>query len=469
MGQRLLIFAICLGISSAGLMAWLKDGNFEVVAQVWRKITNGGKAAYPVERFQVELADRLNYARMATRMEVLRGDMDLHNYLQKYATEPSFEDLNRITRDVQVSLPRYARVVACSASSPTIEGLLDQFHEFAQQSTADLTHLACVLKQTAGGLGNTALVVLGRRLPDFTPELLTEGKTNEFFSVCRICKHEHICRVSNKQRSMTLECPSCRKNYAVVAADSKGRFRYVNEFLTGYAPPARLPKDLSRLQMLFTIWGAVHENCHYTHDPGGKHKQTDNWQTAVETQNLRTGDCEDSAIFLADWLISRGFTARVALGRYGDMGGHAWCVVRLEEKDYLLESTESEPDPENPPLAALIGSRYVPEVLFDRNAIYVRNMRTFNGEYWSERSWTKIEPRANVLAPGKAPVLSANLGLEVLAPTENSKLYGTSSHSPDRVSVARDTEPAVAPFAAIERIPRGMNDWRVPVDDGWQR
>jgi predicted transglutaminase-like cysteine proteinase len=280
-----------------------------------------------------------------------------------------------------------------------------------------------------------------------------------------VCGHKHICKVSNKQRSMTLECPSCKKNYAVIAADSLGRFRYVNEFLTGYYPPARFPKELSRLQVLFTIWGAVHDNCLYTQDPGSKQKQTDAWQTAVETQNMQKGDCEDSAIFLADWLLARGFQARVALGRYGDMGGHAWCVVRLEEKDYLLESTESQPDPENPPLAALIGSRYVPEVLFDRHCIYVRNLRSFDGNYWSEKTWTRLEPRRS----DPVHLKTASKVIPFFPKMDGPQQAVLNGMSPDRIAVTKEPSPSYAPFVDIETIPSGSNYWQVPVPDTWER
>jgi hypothetical protein len=238
----------------------------------------------------------------------------------------------------------------------------------------------------------------------------------------------------------------------------------VNEFLTGYHPPARFPKELSRLQVLFTIWGAVHENCLYTQDPGTKQKQTDAWQTAVETQNMQKGDCEDSAIFLADWLLACGFQARVALGRYGDMGGHAWCVVRLEDRDYLLESTESQPDPENPPLAALIGSRYVPEVLFDRHAIYVRNLRSFDGNYWSEKTWTRLEPRGN---DPVRPNTAFKIVMPIFPPQDGPQQAVLNGMSPDRMAVTKEPSPAHAPFVDIETIPSGSDYWQVPVSDTW--
>ncbi len=63
----------------------------------------------------------------------------------------------------------------------------------------------------------------------------------------------------------------------------------------------------------------------------------------------------------------------MALGRYGYLGGYAWVVVKLYEREYLLESTETSPDPSYLPLVSRVGGRYAPKIHFDRSAIYVRS------------------------------------------------------------------------------------------------
>jgi hypothetical protein len=182
----------------------------------------------------------------------------------------------------------------------------------------------------------------------------------------------------------------------MVAADARGRFRYVNEYLTGYAPPARYPAGQSRLAELMSIWRAVAEGCRYTVDAGDD--DNDAWQTALETQTLGTGDCEDSSILLADWLLTRKFQVRVALGRYAERGGHAWVVVRLDGSDYLLESTEGAPSTARPPLLSEVGSRYVPELVFDHLAFYIRKQPADarSADYWSDSTWQRVVPRPRV-------------------------------------------------------------------------
>jgi hypothetical protein len=244
-------------------------------------------------------------------------------------------------------------------------------------------------------------VVLGERLPLFAPEALADQKQEKFYSVCTLCKQGQACQIPRHSRSLSLECPHCHRVYAMVAADSHGRFRYVNEYLTGYEPPAHYPAGQTKLAELMSIWRAVASGCRYTPDAGDD--DNDAWQTARETQALGTGDCEDSSILLADWLLARDFQARVALGRYAERGGHAWVVVRLDHEDYLLESTEGASNAQRPPLLSEVGSRYVPELLFDHLAFFIRTQPAdlWNGDFWSEDTWQRVVPRPRYSRDGK--------------------------------------------------------------------
>jgi hypothetical protein len=102
-----------------------------------------------------------------------------------------------------------------------------------------------------------------------------------------------------------------------------------------------------------------------------------------------SGDCEDTSILLADWLISRGFDARVVIGETEAFQGHAWCVVRVEDEVYLLETTlESDDAPRTPPLAITMSERYRPEYLFDRDRLYF-----FGGgakDCWDDTLWLGV-------------------------------------------------------------------------------
>lgn len=453
-----MVFPLIAGVLSAAVIGMAKEGHMAAWTGWWKMLTHPAESKRSDDMFKGTLFDQINYCRIASKCAPLKIDPELEKYLERYAQDVPCDDLDEVAQGVQTSLPRYYKVSACIATRPTSDDLLHELQPFCQKTPLEMTHFACMMKAATGGLSETCLVVLGRRLDDFTPEVVNEARSDAFFSICPHCKHPHVCRVSSQQHSMTLECPACSRTYAVIAADLQGKFRYVNEFLTGYHPPARFPNDQSQVEKLFTIWGAVHRHCTYKLDPETTTSQSDAWQTAMETENLQHGDCEDSAIFLADWLESAGFQVRVALGRYGDLGGHAWCVVRLDGNDYLLESTEGRPDPSNPPLADIVGSRYVPEVEFDRKAIYVRTKpkQSWGGDYWSSKVWTRIEPRNPMATAARKGGTTPQM--ITLSPNvrEATRVLGGRSD----ITVIQSPHPAVAPFADLAHIPAGPQ-WQV--------
>jgi hypothetical protein len=304
-------------------------------------------------------------------------------------------DAESIAQGARSSWPQYQELIVFKSNSATADGLLQQISSWPDLNTHGLTHVAAVAQQGAFGLGWSITVLVGQRLPLFTPEALGDPKQEKFYSICGLCGKGQACQIPRHLRSLSLECPQCQRIYAMVAADTHGQFRYVNEYLTGYAPPAHYPRGQSKLAELMAIWRAVTSECHYTADSGDD--DNDAWQTAQETQALGTGDCEDSSILLADWLLSRGFQARVALGRYAERGGHAWVVVRLNDQDYLFESTEGTSGAQRPPLLSEVGSRYVPELLFDRLALFVRKQPndSWNGDFWGEHTWQRVVPRSH--------------------------------------------------------------------------
>jgi len=469
MHRRLLFWLVACAALMAGGGVAIREGWLNGWEMRLKEMMSSPTSRYSVAKFRLDLVDQFNYARMAAKIPTLHVDPEMEAWLETEFAKIDTTDLNKVTAQVQDGMPRYYRVAVCAASSPSLRELLQRFHEYAQRAQPEMTHMAVVLRPRASGLMNEALLVLGQRLRDFSPEALSEARDDEpFYSTCVHCKQPHFMKLSRAQRSMALECPKCHRKYAVIAADSTGKFHYVNEFLTGYSPPAIFAKNQSRVQQLFTIWSAVHANCRYTNDPGAKPgssyaktEQTDCWQYADETQRLQRGDCEDSSIFLADWLMSRGFQVRVALGRYGDLGGHAWCVVKIEDKEYLLESTESRPDPSDPPLASRVGSRYVPEVLFDRFAIYVPTStnRSWKGDYWSANTWTRVEPRAEL---GADPILArARVGSALKMSTQN-LMEASSTADPSHLARTAFASPASPTFLnlGLGTIPTGAKDWR---------
>ncbi len=459
---RFLVLAVLAGAIFAGVMTALQDGHASTWEALWTRLIRGGENPHQVGQFKVDLLDYANNTRLAEKKDLLLLDQELENWLQdEIDSGLDLNDLEAVVGRVQKAWPRYMRVSVTTSTNPALDRVRENFQTHLDNLDPSMTHLACALRSSAGGIATQVLLLSGQRLRDFSPDLLHRTGDEAFFHVCPHCRASHISRVQRHQESSTLECPSCHRAYAVIAADTQGRFHYVNEYLTGYQPPAIYPAGQSRVEQLFTIWSAVHQNCRYVRDPASNKEKTDRWQTAVETQALGTGDCEDSAIYLADWLTARGYDARVALGKYGDIGGHAWVVVRLDGLEYLLESTsEGNPDLDHPPLVSRMGSRYIPEVQFDRWSLYVRAARhqPWQGDYWSERDWIRLEPRA--AAGGDPPVAKKDTPLPRGAATRS--LQKDLLHA-SKLAYIHRTDRQAAPFLRLEQATDHGPTWGLPV------
>lgn len=422
------------------------------------------EAGYPPDKFRVDMVDRINYRRITAHQSLVHVDVDLQSWMDTNSTSLDLENLNALAERIKIEHPRYYRILACTASSSRLQDLLGEFQDFCSRVEQDTTHVAIHLIKLKAGLGYQGLIVTGRRLEDLTPEALSARKTDTFFNTCPHCGNQHASKVIPDQRGINLECPKCQLSYGVLSADTSGNYRYVNEFLTGYHPPAHFSYETNRLHEMYLIWDAVVRHCKYVKDSNRQTKKRDVWQTSLETQNRSQGDCEDSAVFLADWLMARGYQVRVALGHYGDMGGHAWCVVRLDGTDYLLESTEGPPDPSKPPYVTDVGARYVPDTLFDRDAIYVRSKprERFHGDYWSPKAWIKIQPRElqnQRLAASQARLMKPIIpgAPPVSVPAKTTPIVGISAKE------AEKTQPLISDIELMKTLATGTSIWQVPV------
>jgi len=461
MGLRLILFAVFGSALMAGLTTVIRDGRGGMWWALAERIGKGSESPQAVAEMKLGLLDHSNAVRMVAEYRLLKLDTELEGWLEaEFASGLSSEHLSDIAQRVQKHWPRYKGINVASASAPTLDALKIHLHVNMESQKAEMTHMACVVLPIAGGISHRAILLTGQRLQDFRPEALHRTDDVAFFNTCPHCKANHISRAERQKESFSLECPSCKLNYALVASDTRGRFHYANEFLTGYQPPAIYPKGQSRIEQLFTIWSAVHENCRYTPDPIDNLTKTDRWQTAMETQIRGEGDCEDSAIYLADWLLARGYDARVALGRYGDIGGHAWCVVRLDEVEYLLETTsEGNPDFDSPPLISRVGSRYIPEILFDRWSLYVRSAQRqpWDGNYWDERNWIRLEPR------NQEPLSTTLRGTPKRNQLSHVPSLQSSLLAPSEMAYVKSQDAQAAPFLRLQTIEQSGNRWQSPL------
>ena len=98
----------------------------------------------------------------------------------------------------------------------------------------------------------------------------------------------------------------------------------------------------------------------------------DVWQNSRQAFYYPRGDCEDHAIILADWLISSGYDARVALGKYKG-GGHAWVILFKDGTAYLIEATSKRKRITDRLRPALLETDYNPYFQFNRTDFWVKN------------------------------------------------------------------------------------------------
>ncbi|MEO0415269.1 MAG: transglutaminase-like domain-containing protein, partial [Verrucomicrobiota bacterium] len=125
----------------------------------------------------------------------------------------------------------------------------------------------------------------------------------------------------------------------------------------------------------------------------GESNASEVWKTPEETWTEKKGDCEDTSILLADALISAGFEARVAIGWNGNIGQHAWTVVKIEGAQYVIESTLPEPQSAADMMVAEEAAHfYKPEQLFDRDNLYFQNTDPDNAaaDYFSSEAWQGV-------------------------------------------------------------------------------
>jgi predicted transglutaminase-like cysteine proteinase len=299
------------------------------------------------------------------------------------ATEALLEKLS-------TELPQISSATACVAYAGGVESLSESIAGWASELDPSFSALATYVFADRGGKQIGCAAVAVERLRRFSPDLVNRGEKS-FYSICRLCNRSHIGSVEQSHGAAALTCPHCRQAYVLLAFKLDGDVCHASDLLTGWTPPVRLPSSRSKLQEMITIWKAVLDHVRYAKDLNGIRGNLDTWQLARETWDYKNGDCEDSSILLADWLIARGFDARVVIGTTDKGEGHSWCVVALDGTSYILETTGARPDLKNPPYAARLSKRYNPRFQFNRNSVFYRRDDSRNPRYWSNKSWYRID------------------------------------------------------------------------------
>ena len=382
--------ALIMAVSAFGLSV---QGKFSGVDPftMWKPIPEPD--AEFNQAFQQEFLDISNRMRHQFAVSSLKSDMNLQSVIsEKFQRHPSPDsiELNAIFDSLQSKFPGAQYLAANLVSASSREDLISQLMDWDELSHPEFDVVNTSV--TRSGRKLVAIGILSRRIPRFCLDQANCGSSTRFYNECPHCGSVHALDLQRKNKTLILSCPDCEAPYDVIAAGSDGRMRRANDFFTGFRLPVNPNAD--KKQQVISIWNDVANRCSYEHDHL-KSNHSEVWKTSEATWIEKLGDCEDTSILLVDSLISAGFEARVAIGWNGNIGQHAWAVLRVDGEEFVLESTIQE----NPGLSDLVPVKdaspfYRPEQLFDRENLYFQNaspeevaMNYFEDTMWKRVSW----------------------------------------------------------------------------------
>jgi hypothetical protein len=357
--------------------------------------------------FRSDAMAKINQIRVAGLVDAVEGDEEMQSYLADFVSsqeDPVDMDLQVVFNALQSEFPGAQYLAANLITSDNREDLLRKIAgwDAVANSDFDVINTAVFTKgRTMGALG-----VMSRRIPAFSLGL-ANTRGGKFYNQCPHCKEIHALEVEKESRTLILSCPYCDLPFDVLASDTGGRIRRASDFFEGFELPEDPAESRNQTpeERIVSLWNRIADRCEYELDQ--EHSETrEVWKSPAETWGERAGDCEDTAILLADALISAGFEARVAIGWNGNIGQHAWVVVKTGENQYVLESTLQDGIVlENLTPVKDAADFYQPEQLFDRDHLYFTSAKPeqFRLDYFSARWWKGIPVKKE--APGR-PKLS---------------------------------------------------------------
>lgn len=348
--------------------------------------------------FRSDAMGRINRLRQPAGVDEVRGDESIQAFLEEFVarqSKPQDLELEAVFDALQHQFPGAQYLAANLVTSRDREELLGKLAGWTAVANPEFDAINTTIFRAHGRLG--ALAVMSRRIPEFSIQAANETG-GRFHNRCPHCGVIHALELDRDSRTLILSCPHCDLPFEVLAVDTRGRIRRAMEFLEGFSLPAP-PKTTasSDEEKILALWRVVAERCEYeldqdrADDSGDGNREV--WKTSAETWAEASGDCEDTSILLADVLIEAGFEARVAIGWNGNIGQHAWVVVKAGDRQYLLETTlQKDIGREDLSEVAAAASFYQPEQLFDREQIYFSTARPerFTKDYFAKDVWKPV-------------------------------------------------------------------------------
>ena len=376
---------------------WFSDSaRARNVAGVFDTLINGD-AEINQASFEARALAAVNGSRADLGLPPLKTDAEIHEAVARFGathTRLSELQLEGLFRELREEFPSALYLSATVLLDPRDEGLQKGIAEWRDTNDPQYESLSTLAFRD--GLRKGCVAVLARRLPSFSVEAANEDG-GRFFQRCPHCERSHAVLLDRRSQTLILACPDCEKPYDLLAADTTGDFRRATDFFEDFQLPGVSKPEDEPVQLMTEIWTTVLHHCEYEYDRAAG-RQAEAWKRPSQTWKDAAGDCEDTAVLLSDALNSVGIESRVAVGWNVHIGQHAWCVARIGDQQWLLESTLRLPEGETPELrpVADAAEEYQPEQLFDRDHLYFRSDtrgRAGCGDYWSGRLWKTLPGR----------------------------------------------------------------------------
>ncbi len=361
--------------------------------------------------FRSQAIMRINQIRVPAEVGEIHGDELLQDYLEEFVSrhpKPQDIELDEVFDSLQTKFPGAQYLAANLITSANREDLLEKLSSWTAVANPDFDSIITTVFRAVSQIG--VIGVMSRRIPEFSLRAAnTEG--GRFHNRCPHCQVIHALELDRDSRTLILSCPHCDLPFDVLAVGSSGEIKRATDFLEGFRlfEETTGKRPASGEERVLALWSQVADHCEYQLDQDRAGASSDDrfrevWKASGETWHEASGDCEDTSILLADVLISAGFEARVAIGWNGNIGQHAWVVVKVGTRQYILESTLQKKI-ENSDLVDVESSAafYQPEQLIDRDRIYYSTARPdrFRLDYFSTALWKAIpkpEPSAAELS-----------------------------------------------------------------------
>ncbi len=359
--------------------------------------------------FRSDTLLEINRQRQPLGIDLANIDAGIQKFIHDYVAtqpDPANIDLDDVFDSLQNKFPGAQYLAANLVTARNRKDLLRTLNQWDAVVNPDFHSVTVGVFSSGRKLG--ALGVMSQRIPRFSLKAAnTYG--GKFFNQCPHCKKTHAVEIDRKSRTLILSCPDCKRPFDVLAADTRGRIRRANDFMTGFSLPGTnsFRNAQSAEERILALWQQIADRCDYELDKNINDSR-EAWKFPEETWAHKAGDCEDTAILLADSLISAGFEARVAIGWNGNIGQHAWCVVKAGDRQYVLESTfDGKLNHKSMVEVSDAAPFYQPEQLFDRENLYFMEGKpdAAGNDYFAKKLWSKLKVEGNLDSAAKTAMI----------------------------------------------------------------